>query len=175
MDVLSRLADQYDRRIGAQAGPLVLAREIKTMDERLAAGRTSMPGRGTLSSCGGVFSQLGVMHDGTIVPCTILSVYPIGKIGEDRLQDVWLHHPTMVGLRRRRDIPLRSLETCRDCHYQGLCAGGCPAGAVYAYGNFNMRNPMDCFRVLKGMDPYFKLAEEALDHKTLNGNISVSS
>jgi SynChlorMet cassette radical SAM/SPASM protein ScmE len=175
MDVLSRLADQYDRRIGAQAGPLVLAREIKTMDERLAAGRTSMPGRGTLSSCGGVFSQLGVMHDGTIVPCTILSVYPIGKIGEDRLQDVWLHHPTMVGLRRRRDIPLRSLETCRDCHYQGLCAGGCPAGAVYAYGNFNMRNPMDCFRVLKGTDPYFKLAEEALDLQTPNGNFSVSS
>jgi SynChlorMet cassette radical SAM/SPASM protein ScmE len=163
MEVLTHLADQYDNRISAQAGPLILAREMKTMDEMLANGQTSRPGRGMLNSCGGVFSQLGVMHDGTIVPCNILSTLPLGTIGVDSLQEVWLNHPTMSALRQRRDIPLSSLETCRDCAYQGFCTGGCPAGALYANGDFNTRNPMSCYRVLRGEDPFFTLSEEVND------------
>ena len=57
MEVLTRLSEQYDQRISATAGPLILAQELKTMDEMLADGQTSRPGRGTLSACGGVFTQ----------------------------------------------------------------------------------------------------------------------
>lgn len=161
MDTLTRLSEQYSRRIQAQAGPLIMAREIKTMDDMMAAGETSKPGRGNLSSCGGVFSKIAVMHDGTIVPCHILSTLHLGTIGVDSLQDVWLNHPTMIALRERRKIPLSSLETCRDCVYQGFCTGGCPGGAVYANGDFNTRSPMDCYRVLKGEDPFVTLSENA--------------
>jgi SynChlorMet cassette radical SAM/SPASM protein ScmE len=157
MQALTRLADQYDQRIQAQAGPLIMAREIKTMDEMLAAGQTSRPGRGTLSSCGGVFTQLGVLHDGTIVPCNILSTLPLGKIGIDNLEEIWLNHPTMTGLRQRQTIPLSSLETCKGCTYQGFCAGGCPGGAMYASGDFNLPNPTDCFKVLKGEKDFISL------------------
>jgi SynChlorMet cassette radical SAM/SPASM protein ScmE len=150
MQVLTRLSDKYDQRIKAEAGPLILARELKTMDEILARGQTSLPGRGTLSSCGGVFSKLAVNHDGTIVPCHALSTLTLGTIGVDSLQDIWLNHPTMTALRQRRTIPLNSLETCQDCAYQGLCKGGCPGGALYANADLNSRNPMDCFRILKG-------------------------
>jgi SynChlorMet cassette radical SAM/SPASM protein ScmE len=158
MQVLTLLAEQYDQRIKATAGPLILAQELKTMEEMLAAGQTSRPGRGTLSSCGGVFSQMAVLHDGTMVPCHLLSTLRLGTIGVDSLQKVWLNHPTMVGLRQRREIPLNSLETCLGCAYQGFCAGGCPGGAVYANEDFNTRNPMDCYRVLKGEDPLFNLS-----------------
>jgi SynChlorMet cassette radical SAM/SPASM protein ScmE len=158
MQVLTRLSEQYNHRIGATAGPLILAQELKTMDEMLANGQTSRPGRGTLSACGGVFSQLGVMHDGTIVPCNILSTLPLGSIRVDNLRDVWLNHPTMISLRQRREIPLNSLETCRDCAYQGFCTGGCPAGALYANGDFNTRSPMECYRVLRDEDPFVTLS-----------------
>lgn len=160
MEVLTRLADQYDNRISAQAGPLVLARELKTMDEMLANGQTSRPGRGRLSACGGVFTQLAVMHDGTIVPCNILSTLPLGTIGVNSLQEVWLNHSTMIAMRQRQEIPLSSLETCQDCAYQGFCTGGCPGGAEYANGNFNTRNPMDCYRVLRDEDPFLKLPDQ---------------
>jgi SynChlorMet cassette radical SAM/SPASM protein ScmE len=161
METLTRLSEQYDQRIGAAAGPLILARELKTMDDMLASGQTSRPGCGTLSACGGVFSQLAVLHDGTIVPCHILSTLHLGMIGIDNLQEVWLNHPIMIALRRRREIPLSSLETCRDCTYQGFCTGGCPGGAVYASEDFNIRNPMDCYRVLKGEDPFLTLSNGA--------------
>ena len=160
MDVLAHLAERYDQRISATAGPLILARDLATMDEMLENGQTREPGRGTLSACGGVFSQLAILHDGTIVPCHALSTLHLGIIGEDNLQKIWLHHKTMLALRLRREIPLGSLETCKDCAYQGFCTGGCPAGAVYANGDFNSRNPMDCYRVIKGEDPFFSLSED---------------
>ncbi len=163
MEVLTRLAEQYNHRISAQAGPLVMAREMKMIDEALAKGETSMPGRGVLSGCNGMFSNLSILHDGTIVPCHMLSDLHLGTIGVDNLQEVWLHHPTMLALRRRHEIPLSSLETCQGCVYQGFCTGGCPGGALYAYDDYNTRNPMNCYRVLRGEDPFFTLSDEVSD------------
>ena len=160
METLTRLSEEYDHRIGAQAGPLILAQELKTMDNMLTDGQTSRPGYGTLSACGGVFSTIAVMHDGTIVPCNILSTLHLGTIGVNNLQEVWLNHPIMTALRERRTISLSSLETCQGCVYLGFCKGGCPGGAVYACGDFNTRNPMDCYRVLKGEDPFLNLSND---------------
>ncbi|MDX9993537.1 MAG: radical SAM protein [Anaerolineales bacterium] len=145
MRVLTQLSEKYNNRIAAQAGPLVLARELKTMDEMMAEGQTSRPGRGKLTSCGGVFSKLAVNHDGTIVPCHILSPVVLGRVGQDSLQDLWLNHPDMLRLRQRQEIPLESLETCQGCAYQGFCSGGCPGGALYANGDYNTRNPESCY------------------------------
>jgi SynChlorMet cassette radical SAM/SPASM protein ScmE len=163
MEVLTRLSDQYNQRIQALAGPLVLAQELKTMDEMLVNGQTSRPGRGTLSACSSVFSKLGVMHDGTVVPCNILSTVTLGTIGVDSLQDIWLYHPIMIAMRQRYEIPLSSLETCQDCAYQGFCTGGCPSGALYANGDLNTRNPMSCYRVIRGEDPFMTLPIDVRD------------
>jgi SynChlorMet cassette radical SAM/SPASM protein ScmE len=160
MLILTRLADQYDQRIQATAGPLIMAREFKTIDYLLTCGQTTRPGCGTLSACGGVFAKLAVHHDGTIIPCHLLSTLNMGTIGIDSLQDVWLNHPILTALRQRQAIPLSTLETCKDCTYQGFCRGGCPGGAVYASGDFNTRNPMDCYRVLRGEDPYMTLSND---------------
>jgi SynChlorMet cassette radical SAM/SPASM protein ScmE len=157
MDTLANLAAHYDGRIGAQAGPLSYAREFKRIEEALARGETGFPGRGTLCGCGGMWSKLDVLHDGAIVPCHNLSTVHLGVVGVDDFQQVWLNHPTMVALRRRREIPLQSLETCRDCVYLGFCTGGCPQGALQVYGELNARNPFNCYRVLRGKDPYFSL------------------
>jgi SynChlorMet cassette radical SAM/SPASM protein ScmE len=161
MEVLTRLAEQYDQRISATAGPLIMARELMTLDEMIANGQTSLPGRGTLSSCGGVFSQCAILHDGTIVPCHVLSTLRLGIIGIDSFQEVWANHATMTALRQRREIPLSSLETCQDCAYQGFCAGGCPGTALYNTGDFNTRDPMSCFRVLKNEDLFLTLSDES--------------
>jgi SynChlorMet cassette radical SAM/SPASM protein ScmE len=163
MQTLAELAARYDGRIVAQAGPLVFAREIERLDEMLAAGQTSIPGRGKLTSCGGVFSKIDILHDGTIVPCHNLSTLRLGTVGADDLQQIWLEHPVLHALRQRRQIPLSSLDTCRDCPYQGFCAGGCPGGPFFLTGELNARDPMSCYRVLKGEIPYPTL--EANTHR----------
>jgi radical SAM protein with 4Fe4S-binding SPASM domain len=136
---------------------LILAREFERIDRLLDSGQTFLPGRGKLCACNGVFKSLAVLHDGTIVPCNILHSLPLGVIGSDSLQEIWLNHSTMIALRQRININLHSLVTCRDCKYQGFCAGGCPAGALFHNGNINSRNPFSCYRVLRNEDPFFSL------------------
>jgi len=160
MQVLMRLDEKYEHRIHAQAGPLVMARELETMDALMASGQTGLHGRGILSGCNGVFHTLAVLHDGTIVPCHLLSQLRLGTVGVDSLQEVWLNHPIMEALRQRQEIPLSSLETCTDCTYQGFCTGGCPGGALYLNGDFNTRSPMSCYRILRGEDRFLKISED---------------
>lgn len=157
MRTLVELAARYGDRIRASAGPLALARQLQQAEEGLAAGRSGMPGRGTLSACHCVFGKLAVHHDGTIVPCHLLGSLHLGHVGSDDLREVWLHHPTLDALRQRHNIPLSTLDTCRDCIYQGYCTGGDPAGALFLTGELNARNPMDCLRVHKGEDPFYAL------------------
>jgi len=157
MRTLAELAARYGDRIMALSGPLAWARELDRIEEALAAGRTSQPGRGRLSACNGVFRAIAVLHDGTIVPCHNLSTLRLGTIGVDDLGQVWRDHPTMNAVRQRREIPLSALDTCRDCRYQGFCTGGCPGTPVFLTGELNVRNPLDCYRVLKGEDPFYTL------------------
>ena len=160
MRALMDLSNRYDGRISASAGPLALARESERIEAAMAQGETGFPGRGTLCGCGGMWNKLAVLHDGTVLPCHNLSDLHLGVIGEDDVQQLWLAHPTMVALRQRHTIPLQTLETCHGCVYQGFCTGGCPQGAVFRSGEVNARNPMNCYRVLKGEDPYFSVAPE---------------
>lgn len=162
MRTLTMLAERYNGRISAQAGPLALAREFAKIEEALANGVSGWPGRGTLCGCGGVFTKIAVLHDGTIVPCHNLSTLHMGAIGVDDLQQVWLEHPLMNAVRQRREVPLSALATCRDCPYQGFCTGGCPGGAVTANGDLMSRNPLDCYRVHRGEDPYYTLDDVAV-------------
>ena len=159
MQTLVELEARYDGRVNATAGPLVLARQFQLIDQKLAAGETGIPGRGTLCACSGAFSKIAVLHDGTLVPCHWLDTLHLGTAGVDDLQQIWLEHPLLNAMRQRRTIRLQSLDTCRDCAYQGFCAGGCPAGAVFLTGELNARNPMDCYRVHRGEDPYYRLED----------------
>lgn len=148
MESLMALNEQYNGRIDAQAGPLALGKELIEIKQLLDRGETEIPGRGTLSACGGVFSALGVQHDGTIVPCHLIPDFAMGKIGEVDFQHVWLHHPEVIRVRQRRLIPTRSLESCRDCPYAGFCTAGCPGVVMAQTGELNSRDPMTCYRFL---------------------------
>ncbi len=149
MATLEALNERYGGRIGAAAGPLALAlaRHFSEIGDRVARGESGMPGRGTLCSCGGVFKKLGVLHDGTITPCTMLPSLTMGTIGVDPVREAWQNHPNVHRVRQRRQIPLATLAECRDCPYTGFCAGGCPAAAMARSGQLNVRDPLSCYRL----------------------------
>lgn len=150
MAELAALNERYDGRIGAQAGPLCMANLFAEIEGRLARGEKGMPGCGSLSSCGGVFSKMAVLHDGSMVPCNMLPTLVMGRIGSHALRDAWLHHPAINAVRRRRDVPLRSLETCRDCPYTEFCRGGCPGSVMAGTGRLHGRDPLVCYRIHRG-------------------------
>jgi len=154
MNTLTRLNEKYDGRISATAGPLALAGQERLIKEAQAQGLDSLPGRGYLTACGGMFSKIAVLHDGTIVPCHVVHQLSLGNIQTDDLLDIWLSHPTMRAMRERRKISLDTIDPCKDCSYKGYCTGGCPGGALFLNGDINQRNPMDCYRILIGEETY---------------------
>ena len=154
MDALMRLNEKYHDRISATAGPLALAREECAIHAARLKGENGFPGRGRLTACGGVVEKMAILHDGTIVPCHVISDLHLGNILTDDPGEVWRSHPQMQAMRQRREISLDTIEACKDCDYKGYCTGGCPGGALFLNGDFNTRNPMDCYRILIGEEAY---------------------
>lgn len=150
MKALSDLNEKYGGKIGAAAGPLARANMVREIEEKLSRGETGTLGRGTLCSCGGVFSKMAVLHDGTMVPCNMLPTLTMGVIGMHSLKDAWLKSPAINAVRLRREIPLSVLPECAGCRYTGFCAGGCPASVMAKSGRLIGIDPQSCFRAYAG-------------------------
>jgi SynChlorMet cassette radical SAM/SPASM protein ScmE len=146
MKVLTELNTRYDGRISATAGPLARADMVREIEERIAHGETKRPGRGTLCACGGAFSKMAVLHDGTMVPCNMLPTLTMGVMGMHSLQEAWLRSPAINAIRQRREIPLSALPECSGCRYTGFCTGGCPASVMAKFGKIIGTDPTSCFR-----------------------------
>ncbi|MCA1916241.1 radical SAM protein [Methanospirillum hungatei] len=157
MKILRELNEQYGNVISAQAGPLAMADMVDEIDQHRREGKTGIPGRGTLCSCGGVFSKMAILHDGTMVPCNMLPTLVMGVAGMHPIKEAWLHSPAINALRYRREIPLSSLPTCSDCAYTGYCAGGCPALVMAIKNKLNAIDPYTCYRYIIGEAEYHDL------------------
>lgn len=124
---LEKLQEKYPGRITAQAGPLAKLRMYREMEDARQTGKaTSRWKMGFLSSCGGVFNKLGILHDGSIVPCSMLHDLTMGNILTDELLDVWSNSPIMKGVRERYVVPLSEISSCANCEWVEYCNGGCP-------------------------------------------------
>ena len=91
--------------------------------------------RGRIGSCG-IFNILGLLGDGRISICGIGSVADalvLGKIGEDRIKDVWHNNSVLKDI--RRDVPSRLEGICGRCIFKGYCLGKCRANAYYLGGS----------------------------------------
>jgi len=146
METLLRLNRIYNGRISAAAGPLAEARAWLAMEKARREGKENIPGRGGLTSCGGVMTKLAVRADGIIVPCIQLSHIELGQINKDSLEDIWQKHPELKKLRERRNIPLSTFECCRGCDYINYCTGNCPALAYTFSGEVNCPSPDACLK-----------------------------
>ncbi len=147
METLAGLLERYPGRLTAQAGPQAKRKAYAEMEQARQTGEKSARWTmGYLTACGGVFSKLGVLHDGTIVPCHILHGLALGNIATDSLREIWHTHPALKGLRERRSIPMQQVPGCEDCEWAPYCNGGCPGVPYELSGDFNRANVQDCYR-----------------------------
>ena len=143
---LNRLNKKYNGAIAGLAGPVALGKFWGEIENAIAEGKDGSPGCGYLTSCNGVFKQLGVRSDGIIVPCTQINHIELGRINKDSLRDLWQNHPELKRLRQRQNIPLTEFEYCKDCKYVQFCRGGCPALAYTLTGSDELPSPDMCYK-----------------------------
>jgi radical SAM protein with 4Fe4S-binding SPASM domain len=147
MEILERLEERYPGRISATAGPQSKRKHFAEMEHARQTGEKSTQWQmGCLSGCGGVFYNMDILHDGTIVPCHMLAGVSLGNITTDSIEDVWLKHPHMVALRERRLTPMQEVLGCQDCEWASYCNGGCPGMAFELTGDYNRADSHDCYR-----------------------------
>lgn len=124
---LEELSRRYPGRIKAEAGPLAKLRMYREMEEARRTGELTRRWKmGHLSSCGGVFCRMGVLHDGSIVPCSMLHDLVMGNVLTDDIRDVWNNSPVIREVRDRFVIPLSGIPECAGCPWVSYCNGGCP-------------------------------------------------
>jgi radical SAM protein with 4Fe4S-binding SPASM domain len=123
-----------------------MATRVEDIETRIGAGETGRPGRGTLSSCGGVFSKMAILHDGTMVPCNMLPSLIMGVAGMHPVKEVWRTSPAINAVRYRRNVPLSAVPECKGCKYTGFCSGGCPAAVMAKTGRLIGIDPSGCYR-----------------------------
>ena len=144
---LTRLAEQYNGRITATAGPLAKWQCYREMELARSTGETTNRWKmGYLTACGCVYNKISVHHDGIITPCNILAKLALGRINQDSITDVWKGHPILKALRDRRKILMNEVSGCEDCEWASYCNGSCPGLAYEMTGDFNLANPRDCYR-----------------------------
>ncbi len=146
MTSLLALSRKYNGRISATAGPLADARGWREMEQARREGVAAIPGRGSLTGCGGSFSKIGVRADGVMVPCVQMPDMALGSIHADDLTEIWQDHPELNRFRNRREIPLSSFEFCKGCPYVSYCTGNCPATSYTIMHDAWHPSPDSCFR-----------------------------
>ncbi|MDZ7371529.1 MAG: SynChlorMet cassette radical SAM/SPASM protein ScmE [candidate division KSB1 bacterium] len=137
---------RYPNRIKSTAGPHAEAYMWLRMQKAARDKEPPFPYGGRLSGCGCVFSRLTVRSDGAIIPCSLLPDFVLGHYEHDDLQEVWLHHPLLNELRKRREIPLANFTACRDCRFLSYCTGNCPALAYVETGRLDHPAAEGCLR-----------------------------
>ena len=78
----------------------------------------------------GVLGILGFLGSDEIVLCGIGRTIPelvYGRLGKDSIRDIWLHHPTILELRRTLDDVESYPGICGECNLAKRCRTGCVA------------------------------------------------
>jgi len=91
-------------------------------------------GEGFTSRCG-ILSILGVLPTGEYALCGIGSTIKelvFGRIGIDKLENVWNSTPVLVDL--RSNLPGNLEGICANCTMKGTCLGSCMAQNYYSTG-----------------------------------------
>jgi len=113
--------------------------------------------RDRIGTCG-IFNILGLLGDGRISICGIGSVADalvLGRIGEDKIKDVWHNNSVLKDI--RRDVPSRLEGICGRCIFKSYCLGKCRAHAYYLGGS--IRAPLDFCQAAyeKGLFPVSRM------------------
>jgi len=88
-----------------------------------------------INTCG-IFNILGILGDGKLSICGIgssLETLVLGRIGKDRIEDIWRSHAVLREI--REGVPAKLEGVCGQCMMKRYCLGKCRAEAYYSKGS----------------------------------------
>lgn len=93
-----------------------------------------------LLPCDAAKTFCAIAADGTVYPCNRFTLHPCGNLREATLAQIW-RGEEMERVRLLGQTPTTAAAGCRDCKYSVVCAGGCRADALTAFGDLEAPDP----------------------------------
>lgn len=123
-DLLSRIEDRFGVKLGrdfdvrVQKSHRIKNRLYLHYDTEFVWPSLDLPVLGTSGTCYGLSSHIGILMDGTVVPCCLdkEGAIPLGKIQERELVDILADHRAQSILRGFRERKLKE-SLCQRCQY----------------------------------------------------------
>jgi SynChlorMet cassette radical SAM/SPASM protein ScmE len=109
---------------------------------------------GYLSGCGATLQSITIMPDGTVVPCDRMQNFILGNVRKRTIVEIWRNSPGIKTFRKRFNKTLNHINECAECRYKNRCTGGCPAIPYYLKGNLLGWDPLSCYKVYSGEQPF---------------------
>lgn len=107
-----------------------------------------------LNTCSAGTTEVAIRPDGWTVPCDRLYNYKVGDIRKEGLEDIWHRSEALNRFRERFQLTIDDLPECKDCRYKCRCGGGCPAVPYNLGKGILSRDPLSCYRILKGEEEF---------------------
>ncbi len=119
---------------------------------------------GPQGECGrcGIYTILGVLHDGTYALCGIGTSIPelcFGNAGTSHVKDIWLHTEALDVIRKRLPKGLKGI--CARCLVRNVCLGHCVANNYYAGKDLLAPNELCEEALSAGVFPLSRLASSS--------------
>ena len=110
-------------------------------------------------SCGFCKHNISVSSDGTVYPCHMLhdQAYALGNILESSLDSILSCNPKASYFQA---LSVDHFESCGQCEYKYLCAGGCRARAVFVNKDIKAQDPY-CVMYKTYFENFIRSVEEA--------------
>ena len=105
------------------------------------------PKNGTSSKlvrCGMGATQLIILHNGDVIPCTYVRDKVVGNLMETHLSEI-PHLPEFEVFKKLREITIdEANEKCAACEWRNFCGGGCRGQAYMLYHDLLAPDPQRC-------------------------------
>jgi mycofactocin biosynthetic radical S-adenosylmethionine protein MftC len=100
------------------------------------------------SGCKATFNRCAIRHDGAVLPCDRLSETVAGYVTKTPFLEIWRDSTVFNDFRKRWETPIDKTFECKNCEYNVICSGGCPAVSFSSEGSLFGLDYLSCKRFL---------------------------
>jgi radical SAM protein with 4Fe4S-binding SPASM domain len=102
----------------------------------------------TFVGCKMAISNCVIRGDGWVIPCDRLWDIKAGNIREESFLDIWNNSKVFNDIRKKFSVTIDVLDECKDCEFNKICTGGCPATLYDITGDIWGHDHISCFKFI---------------------------
>lgn len=102
----------------------------------------------TFIGCKMILNKCVMRGDGWVIPCDRLWDMKAGNIRQEDFLEIWNNSEVFREIRKKYKIPIDKIPECKECEYNRICTGGCPATMYDITGDIWGFDAASCYKYI---------------------------